>query len=61
MSAWLLVLSVLLNASRCETVRGDQITGEDLARALSAFSTIPGDAIIGFSPVPGSRRVFAFP
>lgn len=61
MSVWLLVLSALLNASRCQTLRGDQITGEDLARALPAFSAIPGDAVIGFSPVPGNRRVFAFP
>jgi flagella basal body P-ring formation protein FlgA len=61
MSAWLLVLSTLLNPSRCETVAGDQITGQDLARALPAFSAVPGDAVIGFSPVPGSRRVFAFP
>ena len=61
MSVWLIVLSMLLNPSRCETVRGDQISGEDLARALPGFSAVPRDAVIGFSPVPGGRRVFVFP
>jgi len=58
MNGWLLVLSTLLNPGRCETIRGDQISGDDLARAVTVFSAIPGDAIVGLSPLPGSRRVF---
>ncbi|HLG96565.1 MAG TPA: flagellar basal body P-ring formation chaperone FlgA [Bryobacteraceae bacterium] len=61
MNAWFLIVSMLLNPSRCETIRADQITGEDLARAVPGFSAIPRDAIVGFSPVPGGRRVFIFP
>ena len=61
MTAWLLTLSMLLNPTGCETIRGDQITGEDLAKVLPAFSAMPGDAVIGLSPVPGVRRVFAYP
>lgn len=40
----------------------DRIFGEDLAKALPAFSNkIPGDAVIGYSPSPGARRIFNFP
>jgi len=60
MNAWLLVLSTLLNPAGCQTIRGDQISGDDLARALPAFSAMPGDAIIGLSPAPGGRRMFAY-
>lgn len=61
MSAWLLTLSMLLNPNGCATIHGDQITGEDLVKALPVFSVMPGDAVIALSPVPGVRRVFAYP
>lgn len=61
MNVWLLVLSMLVNSNRCEPVHADQISGIDLARALPAFSAMPGDAIAGMSPAPGTRRLFAYP
>ncbi len=42
-------------------ISADQISGADLARALPAFSSIPRDTVLGFSPSPGGRRVFTFP
>ncbi len=50
---------MLTHAGSCETIANDRILGEDLAKALPAFANkIPGDAVIGYSPAPGSRRVF---
>ena len=43
----------------CEIIANDRILGEDLAKALPAFlHKMPGDAVIGYSPAPGARRVF---
>ena len=40
-------------------IANDRILGEDLAKALPAFlNKMPGDAVIGYSPAPGTRRVF---
>lgn len=39
-------------------IANDRIFSDDLARALPAFSKIPGDTVIGYSPAPGARRVF---
>lgn len=39
-------------------IGNDRILGQDLAKALPAFlNKIPGDAVIGYSPAPGGRRV----
>jgi len=40
-------------------VANDRIFGEDLAKALPGFSKMPGDAVVGYSPAPGARRVFS--
>jgi len=61
MSVWLLVLGMMAHSNSCETIRTDQILGEDLARALPAFSKMPGDAVLGLAPPPGMQRVFGFP
>jgi flagella basal body P-ring formation protein FlgA len=61
MSAWLVFLSLLPAPGSCQAIHADQITGEDLARALPAFSHIPRDTAIGNAPAPGSQRVFAWP
>ncbi len=61
MNVWLLLLSMLARSGSCEMVNGDQITGANLARALPLFSGIPGDAVLGYSPTPGARRVFTSP
>jgi flagella basal body P-ring formation protein FlgA len=60
MTAWLLLMT-LINHPGCEFVNGDQIFGADLARALPAFSAMPRDAVIGYSPAPGSRRILQLP
>ena len=60
MSVWFLFFSIMMNhAGPCEMIASDHIVGEDLARALPAFAgKLPGDAVIGMSPSPGSRLVF---
>lgn len=45
-------------AVACTAVDGDRIVGSDLARADARFAVIGRDATIGFSPVPGSQRIF---
>jgi flagella basal body P-ring formation protein FlgA len=60
MTVWFLFLSMMMaHSGPCEMISSDRISGEDLARALPAFSgKLPGDAVIGMSPAPGSRRSF---
>jgi hypothetical protein len=60
MTVWLLFFNMLTQSSGlCETIANDRIVGEDLAKALPGFANkIPGDAVIGFSPTPGARRIF---
>jgi flagella basal body P-ring formation protein FlgA len=61
MNVWFLLLRMLLHSGPCEMVGGDQITGADLANALPVFSMLPRDAVVGYSPVPGGRRVLTLP
>ena len=56
MTSWLFLVT-MLSYLRCEFVGGEQIFGADLSRAVPVFSTMPRDAVIGYSPAPGSRRV----
>jgi flagella basal body P-ring formation protein FlgA len=59
MNLWLLFLSMITHPGPCETIANDRIVGEDLAKALPEFAgKMPGDAVIGYSPAPASRRVF---
>lgn len=58
MTVWLLFFSMMARTGPCEVIANDRIFGDDLARALPAFSKMPGDTVIGYSPVPGSRRIF---
>jgi flagella basal body P-ring formation protein FlgA len=46
-----------LAALSCITVAGPHILGRDLARA--GVHGVPSDAIAGFAPAPGARRVFS--
>ena len=57
MSVWLLFFSLMAQRGPCEVIANDRIFGADLARALPAFSKMPGDTVVGFSPVPGSQRI----
>jgi flagellar basal body P-ring formation protein FlgA len=61
MNLWVFLVSMLVHSGPCQTIGADQISGADLARALPVFSSIPRDAVLGFSPSPGGRRVFTFP
>src|ERR1700733_16144053 len=61
MNVWLVLMTLLPNPDSCRAIHGDQIAGEDLARALPAFARIPRDAAIASSPAPGARRIFAWP
>ncbi len=60
MNVWILFFNMMITHSGpCEVIANDRILGEDLARALPGFlDKIPGDAVIGYSPTPGARRVF---
>jgi len=59
MSVWLLFFSMITHSGPCEIIANDRILGEDLAKALPDFShQMPGDAVIGYSPTPGARRVY---
>ncbi len=59
MNVWLLFFSMITHSGPCEMIANDRILGEDLAKALPAFlNKMPGDAVIGYSPAPGARRVF---
>jgi flagella basal body P-ring formation protein FlgA len=59
MTPWFFLMT-LMSHPGCELVSGDQIFGADLARALPVFSAMPRDAVIGYSPVPGARRILQF-
>ncbi|HTB18392.1 MAG TPA: flagellar basal body P-ring formation chaperone FlgA [Bryobacteraceae bacterium] len=59
MSVWLLFFSMIAPSGPCEMIANDRILGEDLVKAQPVFlDKIPGDAVIGYSPAPGARRVF---
>lgn len=45
-------------AATCTPIHSSRILAADLSRAVAEFSAAPPDAVIGYSPVPGSRRVF---
>ncbi len=59
MHVWLLFFSMITRTGPCETIANDRILGEDLAKIVPGFlDKMPGDTVIGYSPAPGSRRVF---
>jgi len=45
--------------SACTPVRGPLLYGRDLADADPQFAGAPADALVGYSPSPGSRRVLS--
>ncbi len=53
------VLMWALAAAPCHPVEGNRIFGRDLAAASTAFSAMTPDAIIGYAPQPGARRLFS--
>ncbi len=59
MIGWLLLFSMMNYSGHCQTVRSDRLFGEDLVNALPVFAGMPGDAVIGYSPAPGTRRDFS--
>src|SRR5580693_4840287 len=61
MNLWFLLLNMLAHSGSCEMINGDQILGADLTRALPAFASMPKDAVLGYSPAPGGRRIFSSP
>lgn len=54
----LLGLACLANAA-CVPVEGDRITGQELVIGNPSFSALPRDAVIGYAPSPGARRIFS--
>jgi flagella basal body P-ring formation protein FlgA len=45
-------------AAGCTAVDGDHILGSDLARSDARFAALPLEFVAGFSPLPGSHRIF---
>ena len=43
----------------CVPVTGDRILGRDLAQADPQFSALPATLTVGYTPVPGTPRIFA--
>ena len=43
-------------AAACTHVNGDRILARDLVGQIPSFQPIPGDAIVGFTPFPGTSR-----
>jgi flagella basal body P-ring formation protein FlgA len=61
MNVWVLFFSMITHSTPCEMIASDHIVGADLTKSLPVFlNKIPGDAVIGYSPVPGTRRIFQF-
>jgi flagella basal body P-ring formation protein FlgA len=59
MHVWLLFFSMITRTAPCEMIANDRILGEDLAKIVPGFQDkMPGDTVIGYSPAPGTRRVF---
>jgi flagella basal body P-ring formation protein FlgA len=59
MHVWLLFFSMITRTAPCEMIANDRILGEDLAKIVPGFlDKMPGDTVIGYSPAPGTRRVF---
>lgn len=61
MTAWFFLLTMISHPGSCAFVSGERILGADLSRALPAFAAMPRDAIVGYSPAPGSVRVVQGP
>ena len=57
----LALLFAVLTPLACHNVTSDFIRGLDLAKAVPALASIPSDARIGASPMPGQQRVFRAP
>lgn len=54
----LLLFSMMTHLSSCQPLNRPVILGEDLAKALPAFSSMPGDAVVAFSPAAGLQKHF---
>lgn len=54
----LLAPSPAAEPAACLPVRGERILAADLAAAVEAFSGVPPETVISFSPAPGARRLF---
>ena len=61
MTAWLILLTMVNHPAACNIVASEWILGTDLARALPAFSGMPRDAMVAYSPAPGQKREFPYP
>jgi flagella basal body P-ring formation protein FlgA len=55
---WWIVLAMRLQMTACTPIQADRIETQDLARAIPEFSIAPPGLSIGYSPSPGSRRVY---
>jgi flagella basal body P-ring formation protein FlgA len=57
-AALLFISTAAAQAPSCVAVESERITVHDLAAAAPAFGGAPADAPVGYSPIPGARRIF---
>ncbi len=55
----MLSLTLGMAVVACTAVRDPVISAGDLAKADSRFVVVPASAAVGYSPAPGSRRLFS--
>jgi flagella basal body P-ring formation protein FlgA len=53
-----MMAALYLAAGACLAVAGDRIVARDLAPAVEAFRALAPDTEVGYTPAPGSRRIF---
>ncbi len=53
-AAWLWLVS---GGAGCIAVEGEQILARHLAEAVPAFARLEGEAVLGYAPAPGARRI----
>jgi flagella basal body P-ring formation protein FlgA len=54
----LVELALALGMASCATISGEHIEARDLTPVEPAFSGIAPGTVLGYSPVPGARRIF---
>jgi flagella basal body P-ring formation protein FlgA len=52
------VPQVVPQSGGCLPVQGDRIYARDVAAAVPAFSSVAADFVLGYTPAPGTRRIF---
>ena len=55
---WLSLLMNLHNLAACVPIQRDEIVAADLSRSVPEFAEVEPNTVVGYAPMPGSRRIF---